>query len=73
MDLWDETVSEINGIEEEGGKKLTRAERIAIAQVRATLSVAQELSALNPQNTKYRDKDDQVRNGWGLLAHDDQM
>jgi hypothetical protein len=34
------------------------------------LSVAQELSGLNPQNSSYRDKDDQVRNGWGLLTND---
>lgn len=73
MDLWDETVGEINEIEEEGGKELTIDQRIAIAQVRATLSVAQELSGLNPQNSSYRDKDGELRNGWGLPTNDDNL
>jgi hypothetical protein len=71
MDLWDETMGEINTIEEGGGRRLTTDQRIAIAQVRATLSVAQELSGLNPQNTSYVDKDGQLRNGWSIITNDD--
>ena len=68
MNLWDETMSQIGEIEDE--KELSIDQRIAIAQVHATLSVAQELSALNPRNSSYRDKDGQIRNGWSLLTND---
>jgi hypothetical protein len=45
---------------------------VAIAEG-AMLSVVQELSSLNPQNSSWRDKGDQVRNGWGLLAGTDDL
>lgn len=48
-------------------------QRIEVAKVAALLSISQELSALNPQNTKYRDSDGNVRNGWGILTHDRRM
>jgi hypothetical protein len=73
MELVDETMDEINEIKQEGGEELTIDQRIAIAQVRATLSVAQELSCLNPQNSSYRDKDAELRNGWGLLTRDGKL
>jgi hypothetical protein len=52
-------------------RKPTIDQRIAIAQAHAVLSVAQELNRLNPQNFSYRDREGQIRNGWGLLTHDD--
>ncbi|WP_299166783.1 hypothetical protein [uncultured Arthrobacter sp.] len=49
---------------------LTTDQRLKVAEVAALLSIAQELSALNPQNMKYRDKDDNWRNGWGFPIND---
>jgi hypothetical protein len=67
MTLWHETMDEIGAIVRDAGEKLTIDQRIAIAQSHAMLSVAQELSSLNPQNSSYFDNDGEVRNGWGLL------
>ncbi len=47
---------------------LTTDQRLKAAEVAALLSIAQELSALNPNNIKSRDKDGVWRNGWGLPA-----
>lgn len=63
-------MDEIGTIEEEGREKLTIDQRIAIAQVQATLSLAQEVSGQNPQNSSYRDEDGQFRNGWRLPTND---
>lgn len=41
-------------------------QRLKVAEITALLSIAQELSALNPQNTTTRDKDGIARNGWGF-------
>lgn len=73
MTLWHETMDDIGEIIREAGEKLTIDQRIAIAQAHAMLSVAQELSSLNPQNTGYRDKDGQARNGWSLLKGTDEL
>jgi hypothetical protein len=73
MDLWHETRDDIFAIVRDAGENLTIDQRIAIAQVHAMLSVAQELSSLNPQNSSYRDKDGQARNGWGLLKGTDDL
>ena len=43
---------------------LTFDEQIKVAQVAALLSISQELSALNPQNTKSRAKDGTWVDGW---------
>lgn len=50
---------------------LTVEQRLEAAKVAALLSIAQELSAINPQNTMYRDADGRKRNGWGLLTNED--
>ena len=50
---------------------LTVDQRIEVAKVAALLSISQELSALNPQNTSYRDDEGNARNGWGLETHED--
>lgn len=68
MDLWGETLSDINEIEREAGE-LTIDQKIQLALARSMLSVSQEISALNPQNTAYRDDEDTFRNGWGLKTH----
>lgn len=46
-------------------------QRLKVAEVAALLSIAQEISALNPQNTTFTDKDGIRRNGWGLETHSD--
>ncbi|WP_336705781.1 hypothetical protein [Micrococcus terreus] len=46
---------------------LTVDQRLKAAEVAALLSIAQEISALNPQNTTTRDEDGSVRNGWGTV------
>lgn len=46
---------------------LTIDQRLQVAQVAALLSIAQELSALNPQNTTTHDGDGTKRNGWGTI------
>lgn len=43
---------------------LTFDEQIKVAQVVALLSISQELSALNPQNTKQRAKNGTWVDGW---------
>lgn len=43
---------------------LTFDNQIKVAQVAALLSIAQELSALNPQNTKQRTQDGTWVDGW---------
>lgn len=47
---------------------LTIDQRIKAAEAAALLSIAQEISALNPQNISTRDKDGTMPNGWGFLA-----
>lgn len=49
---------------------LTIEQRLKVAEIAALLSISQELSALNPQNTKWRDDDGVWRNGWGLPVPD---
>ena len=73
MSLWHETMDDIAAIAQEAGEQLTIDQRIAVAQAHAMLSIAQELSSLNPQNTSYRDNDGQARNGWGLLKGTDDL
>lgn len=50
---------------------MTVDQRIEVAKVAALLSISQELSALNPQNTSYKDSDGKARNGWGKLTHEE--
>ncbi|CAN5596830.1 hypothetical protein BH24ACT11_BH24ACT11_19950 [soil metagenome] len=45
---------------------LTIDQRLKVAEVAALLSIAQELSSLNPQNTVTYDRDGTERNGWGF-------
>jgi hypothetical protein len=49
---------------------LTTDQQLKVAEIAAILSVAQEISALNPQNTTTRSDDGTVRNGWGFPVHD---
>lgn len=69
MDLWNETTAELATIVEET-ESLTVDQRIQIAQAHALLSVAEEISALNPQNTTTRGPDGRIRNGWGFPTGD---
>jgi hypothetical protein len=71
--LWHDTMDEIEAITQEASPGLTIDQRIAIAQAHAMLSVAQEISSLNPLNNTYRDDDGQARNGWGLLKGTDKL
>ncbi|MEE2522635.1 hypothetical protein V1639_10725 [Pseudarthrobacter sp. J75] len=47
---------------------LTVDQRLKVAEVAALLSIAQELSALNPQNTTSFDEDGNEINGWGAVT-----
>ena len=42
-------------------------QQLKVVEISALLSIAQELSSLNPQNTTYF-ADGQKKNGWGLPA-----
>ncbi|QIX27505.1 hypothetical protein ncot_13465 [Nocardioides sp. JQ2195] len=46
--------------------ELTVDQRLKAAEVLALLSISEELSRLNPQNTTTRDDDGTTRNGWGF-------
>lgn len=47
---------------------LTVDQRLKVAEVAALLSIAQELSALNPQNVTSRDENGNTVNGWGIVT-----
>jgi hypothetical protein len=47
---------------------LTVDQRLKVAEVAALLSIAQELSALNPQNKSTRDEEGNEVNGWGTVT-----
>ncbi len=47
---------------------LTVDQRLKVAEVAALLSIAQELSALNPQNTSSHDDVGNTVNGWGVIT-----
>lgn len=51
MNLWHESMDDIGQIVEDARGKPTIDRRIAIAKVHAMLSVAQELSRHDPQNS----------------------
>lgn len=70
MNLWHEVFDDLTEIQQDIGKEPTIDQRLQIAQIRALLSIGQELSALNPQNTTYRDAQGNTRNGWGLETHE---
>jgi len=40
-------------------------QQLKVAEIAALLSISQELSAFNPQNTTYYDDLGKQRNGWG--------
>lgn len=48
---------------------LTIDQQIEFLKVQALLSINQELSGLNPQNTTTNGRDGIVRNGWGFPLH----
>lgn len=73
MNLWAETMDELARIEREAKGELSLDQRIRIQLAYAVLSASQEISALNPQNTTYRDKSGALRNGWGLETRDDKF
>lgn len=47
---------------------MTVDQRLKVAEVAALLSIAQEVSAFNPQNTSTRDEDGNTVNGWGVVT-----
>lgn len=53
---------------EDSLEALTVDQKIKVAEVIALISISQELSALNPQNTTTYDDDGAKRNGWGFPA-----
>ncbi|UWX97356.1 hypothetical protein N2K95_01260 [Arthrobacter zhaoxinii] len=47
---------------------LTVDQRLKVAEIAALLSIAQELSSLNPQNTTTSDDQGNQVNGWGIVT-----
>lgn len=43
-------------------------QRLKVVEIAALLSIAQEISALNPQNTISYDEDGNKVNGWGTVT-----
>ena len=48
---------------------LTVDQRLKVAEIAALLSIAQEISSLNPSNTISNGSDGVRRNGWGMPIH----
>ena len=69
MTVWAEAMDSLSALESEND--LTVDQKLQALQVLALLSISQELSAINPQNTMYRDSDGNARNGWESLTHED--
>lgn len=63
MTDYDDTWERLGAIEYDG---LSVDQQIEFLKVQALLSINQELSRLNPQNTTTNGRDGIVRNGWGL-------
>lgn len=67
-DLWYEAMDDVyalqTALKDAGGG--TISERIALAQVKATLSVSQEISDLNPRNNMSSNSQGKSINGWGI-------
>lgn len=66
MSLWPEAMDRLSALESEND--LTVDQQLQALQVLALLSISQELSAINPLNTMYRDDEGKARNGWGFLT-----
>ncbi|WP_275778985.1 hypothetical protein [Paenarthrobacter sp. Y-19] len=47
---------------------LTVDQQLKAAEVAALLAIAQEISALNPNNSMSRDEDGNEVNGWGIVT-----
>lgn len=45
---------------------LTVDQQLKVAEIAALLSISQEISSLNPNNTIHFGEDGKKRNGWGL-------
>lgn len=65
MEQWSEAKDGLNMILSQD-EEMTLDQRLKVIEIEALLAIGQELSALNPQNTLYRDKDGEERNGWGI-------
>lgn len=71
---WDSLAETIGHAQERSTGSITDLEgldidqRLKVAEVAALLSIAQELSALNPQNSMSRDEEGNTRNGWGTIT-----
>lgn len=70
MNLWHESLDELLRIETDLGDSATADRRIELVKARALLSISQELSSINPQNTSYTGTDGEKRNGWGMATFD---
>ena len=65
MNLWNETMDRLASLERDHETELTIDRKIAIETAYAVLSVAQEISSLNPRNVSERGDDESIYDGWG--------
>jgi hypothetical protein len=65
MSLWNETMDRLAALERDHETELTIDRKIAIETAYAVLSVAQEISSLNPRNVSERGDDEAIYDGWG--------
>lgn len=70
---WDALAGAIGAAKGKSSGSITEIEHMTVdqqlkaAEVAALLSIAQEISALNPANTETTDDDGNIRNGWGTI------
>ncbi|MFW0774511.1 hypothetical protein ACLRGI_15225 [Paenarthrobacter nitroguajacolicus] len=71
---WDALAETIGAAKHQSSGSITELEhldtdqRLKVVEIAALLSIAQEISALNPQNTSTRDEDGNEVNGWGIVT-----
>lgn len=71
---WDALAETIGAAKGQSSGSITDIEhldtdqRLKVVEIAALLSIAQEVSALNPQNTSSRDEDGNEVNGWGIVT-----
>lgn len=63
--LWHDAVDDLRKLEEEASSFDQRAK---VVEIKAQLSVAQEISLMNPSNVTTSDEAGNKLNGWGMIV-----
>jgi hypothetical protein len=66
--MWNEAAADVTSIEEKLGEDATPEQLIQLTQIRALLSISQQISNLNPANATYFGEDGVKLNGWGFRS-----